>query len=42
MFTDHESLDVLKRNLCEAVRIFAGKSPQEDDMTVVLVRRSAG
>lgn len=36
-----EALEELRRRLCDAVRAFAGNAPQEDDMTVVLVRRSA-
>jgi phosphoserine phosphatase RsbU/P len=35
-----ESLDGIIRNLCTAVRLFAGDVPQEDDMTIVLARRS--
>jgi phosphoserine phosphatase RsbU/P len=35
-----ESLEELRRKLCEAVRLFAGDVPQEDDMTVVLVLRN--
>ncbi len=34
------ALAELRKNLCEAVRGFAAGFPQEDDMTVVLVRRS--
>ncbi len=37
-----EPLEELRRKLCEAVRVFAADEPQEDDMTIVLVRRSAG
>ena len=34
-----EPLEDLTVNLYEAVRAFAGEIPQEDDMTIVLVRR---
>jgi serine phosphatase RsbU (regulator of sigma subunit) len=35
----HDTLEELRKKLCEAVRVFSGGLPQEDDMTVVLVRR---
>jgi len=35
-----ETLEGLRKKLCEAVRVFAGGVPQEDDMTVVLARRN--
>ncbi len=35
-----EPLEELIRKLCEAVRVFACDVPQEDDMTILLVRRS--
>ncbi len=35
-----ETLEGLRRKLCEAVRVFAGGLPQEDDMTIVLARRN--
>jgi sigma-B regulation protein RsbU (phosphoserine phosphatase) len=34
-----DSLEVLRMKLCEAVEGFSGGLPQEDDMTVVFVRR---
>jgi len=36
-----EPLDEIRSELCDAVRDFAGDGPQEDDMTIVLVRRDA-
>ncbi len=36
-----EPLEEIVRKLYEAVRSFAGDAPQEDDMTILLVRRSA-
>jgi phosphoserine phosphatase len=35
-----ETLEELRKRLCEAVRVYAAGHPQEDDMTVVLVRRN--
>jgi phosphoserine phosphatase len=35
-----ETLEELRKRLCEAVRVYAAGQPQEDDMTVVLVRRN--
>jgi len=35
-----ETLEELRKRLCEAVRLYAAGHPQEDDMTVVLVRRN--
>jgi sigma-B regulation protein RsbU (phosphoserine phosphatase) len=35
-----ESLEKVLSNLCASVQAFAGSTPQEDDMTVLLVRRS--
>jgi sigma-B regulation protein RsbU (phosphoserine phosphatase) len=37
---NHKPLEDLRQDLCEAVRVFAGGVPQEDDMTIVLVRRN--
>lgn len=34
-------LEDLRQGLCETIRVFAGVVPQEDDMTIVLVRRKA-
>lgn len=37
-----DSLEEILRDLCESVRVFSGAGPQEDDMTIVLVRRDQG
>ncbi len=33
------SLEEIRRSLCDAIRDFAGDAPQDDDMTIVLVKR---
>jgi phosphoserine phosphatase len=37
----YDTLEELRKNLCEAIRVFSGGLPQGDDMTVVLARRKA-
>jgi sigma-B regulation protein RsbU (phosphoserine phosphatase) len=37
----NETLEEIRKKLCETVRVFSGGLPQEDDMTVLFARRNA-